>query len=337
MEFEFPKLEPKITKDFLLSKNSEETYMQTYLGVSVKKGLQISALRRDKKPTASFYRNKKGELIYHDFGIGFHGNFIAVVMYINNCDFKQALNIIGEDFGYISKSSDRKPIQIKQSSEVIDEKQETTIQIEKQDFPENELKWWESFGITLKTLQKFKVFSCKNIFLNDTYYCSSSKYNPIYGYYYGKRNSIELWKIYFPRKNSYRFLSNINNSIIQGAKQLPQNGDFLVITKSQKDVMLLYEIGIPAIAPHSETQFISTRQLNVLKQRFKHIIVCYDNDITGIHRMRIIKKQYPELNYFFIPRNLAKDPSDLYKKLHNPELFKSYVEQLKEYYAKKEN
>jgi hypothetical protein len=32
-------IEPKITKEFLLSKNSEETYMAHYLGIPVKKGL----------------------------------------------------------------------------------------------------------------------------------------------------------------------------------------------------------------------------------------------------------------------------------------------------------
>jgi hypothetical protein len=31
--------EPKITKEFLLSKNSEETYMSYYLKVPIKKGL----------------------------------------------------------------------------------------------------------------------------------------------------------------------------------------------------------------------------------------------------------------------------------------------------------
>ena len=83
MGISIPITEPKITKEFLLSKNSEETYMSTYLGIPVKRGLQISPLRRDRKPTASCYRNKKGELIVHDFGIGFNENFIGVVMHLN--------------------------------------------------------------------------------------------------------------------------------------------------------------------------------------------------------------------------------------------------------------
>ena len=60
-------IEPKITKDFLLSYNSEETYMSFYLGIPIKKGLFCSPLRKHNTPTCSFYRNKQGDLIFKDF------------------------------------------------------------------------------------------------------------------------------------------------------------------------------------------------------------------------------------------------------------------------------
>ena len=65
MNFTF---EPKITKGYLLSKYSEETYMEYYLGIKVKKGLFRSPLRQDNTPTCSFYRNKSGELISGEHG-----------------------------------------------------------------------------------------------------------------------------------------------------------------------------------------------------------------------------------------------------------------------------
>ena len=58
MDFTTPDLTTKITKEFLLSKNSEETYMTTYLGHPVTPGLHVSPLRNDHRPTASFHRNK---------------------------------------------------------------------------------------------------------------------------------------------------------------------------------------------------------------------------------------------------------------------------------------
>lgn len=54
---------------------------------------------------------------------------------------------------------------------------------------------------------------------------------------------------------------------------MPKNGDLLIIQKSMKDVMCLYELGITAIAPNSENLFLSDKQLEAVKNRFKRIIV----------------------------------------------------------------
>lgn len=332
MNFQTPKLEPKITKEFLLSKNSEETYMSTYLRVPIKRGLFCSPLRKDHKPTCSFCHSKKGELMYHDFGTGFHENFVGVVMEIHKCSYQEALNIIAEDFGYLSKAEDRPAVKIKVSNVKLEEKTETLIQIKPKAFSEQELKWWKGFGVTEKTLKKYKVFSCDSIFLNGDYFSSSSPRVPIYGYYCGKKNGQELWRIYFPSKRSFRFLSNVGKSYIQGAKQLPKTGDVLLITKSQKDVMLAYELGIPAIAPCSEVLFLSNKQIQHLKKRFKTIVVCYDTDITGIHNLKQIKVKHPDLHTFFIPRKYGvKDISDFFKKYGEEETRRLAGELLKYY------
>lgn len=332
MNFQTPKLEPKITKEFLLSKNSEETYMSTYLRVPIKRGLFCSPLRKDHKPTCSFCHSKKGELMYHDFGTGFHENFVGVVMEIHKCSYQEALNVIAEDFGYISKAEDRPAVKIKVSNVKLEEKTETLIQIKPKAFSEQELKWWKGFGVTEKTLKKYKVFSCDSIFLNGDYFSSSSPRVPIYGYYCGKKNGQELWRIYFPSKRSFRFLSNVGKSYIQGAKQLPKTGDVLLITKSQKDVMLAYELGIPAIAPCSEVLFLSNKQIQHLKKRFKTIVVCYDTDITGIHNLKQIKVKHPDLYTFFIPRKYGvKDISDFFKKYGEEETRRLAGELLKYY------
>lgn len=253
--------------------------------------------------------------MFHDFGTGFHENFVGVVMEIHKCSYQEALNIIAEDFGYISKAEDRPAVKIKVSNVKLEEKTETLIQIKPKAFSEQELKWWKGFGVTEKTLKKYKVFSCDSIFLNGDYFSSSSPRVPIYGYYCGKKNGQELWRIYFPSKRSFRFLSNVGKNYIQGAKQLPKTGDVLLVTKSQKDCMLAYELGIPAIAPCSEVLFLSNKQIQHLKKRFKTIVVCYDTDITGIHNLKQIKVKHPDLHTFFIPRKYGvKDISDFFKK-----------------------
>lgn len=308
-----------ITKDYLLSKNSQETYLTYYLGLPIKKGLFRSPLRSDKKPTAAFYKNKHGDVIFKDFGSDFSGNFIAVVMEKYKVSYYKALKIIANDFGYIEDPKlvrCDKPIEI--SNVVFNETKNADIRVQIQDFTKEELKWWLNFGITEKTLKKFKVFSCATVWLNGYVFTKSTSAHPVYGYYRGKdKNGNELWRIYLPnhRSKEPRFLSNWKKTMLQGAKQLPKEDKLLVITKSLKDCMTLYELGITAIAPNSENLFVTEAQYNKLKQRFKKIVIFYDNDLAGISNMNKFRKQFPDIIPFWIPRKYGcKDVSDFVDK-----------------------
>lgn len=100
--------------------------------------------------------------------------------------------------------------------------------------------------------------------------------------------------------------------------------------------MTLYEYGIPAIAPNSENLFITDRQYQILKNKFKTIILFYDNDLPGIKGMNKIKKKYPELRVLYIPRNYkAKDISDFRKK-YGKKRTKELIDQAKSYINGKE-
>ena len=102
--------------------------------------------------------------------------------------------------------------------------------------------------------------------------------------------------------------------MLQGAHQLPAEGDLLVVTKSMKDVMCLYSLGLTAIAPNSENLFLTESQFEKLSKRFKKIVVFYDNDLPGIHNMNQIRKKF-NIDCIFIPRSYgAKDISDFHAK-----------------------
>lgn len=305
----------KITKELILSRFSEEQIMEFYLHVPIKKGLFRSPLRKDREPTCSFYRNRKGELIFKDFATGQHLNIFGVVQSLFGCDYFDSLKIIANDFGIVRDSSLIKNVgKINQNPIRIKDKEMSKIQIEIQDFTDLELKWWAKYGITLDILKKFNVFSCKHVFLNDQLFAKSQQHCPIFGYYGKKYQGYELWRCYFPKRTSFRFITNWPSKKIQGYDQLPKKGKLLIITKAMKDTMCLYSMGISAIAPNSETQFISDIMLEDLKKRFDNIVVLYDNDLTGISFMNKIKKKHPELIYTWIPRHLgSKDISDFYK------------------------
>lgn len=331
MDFQF---QPKLTKELILSRFSEEQIMEYYLHIPIKKGLFRSPLRRDKEPTCSFYRSGREDLIFKDFATGQHLNAFGVVQSLFNCDYFEALKIIANDFGIIrDKSIARNPGKINSNPVQIKDREMSKIQIEVQDFSELELKWWGKYGIDLSILKKFDVYSCKHLFLNGQLFAKSQQHCPIFGYYGKKYQGLELWRCYFPKRTSFRFITNWPSKKIQGYDQLPKQGKLLVITKSMKDVMCLYSCGITACAPNSETQFVSDSVLEDLKKRFKHIVVLFDNDETGISFMNKIKKKHPDLIYTWIPRHYnAKDISDFYKEYGRKEtlnIIKEFVLWLK--------
>ena len=334
LDFDFT-IENKLSSEYILSKISEESIMHFYLGIDIKKkGLFRSPLRLDKNPTCSLFRNSKGKLIFKDFATDQYLDCWNVVMTIYNCSFREAIRIVANDFGLVHDSSipkNKGTIDI--SIPKVEEKEFSKIQVEIQDFSESELKWWSKYGITLDILKRYNVYSCKHVFLNGKLIAESKQHFPIFGYYGKKYHNEELWKIYFPKRKEYRFMGNYPAKKMQGYDQLPKTGKICVITKSQKDTMTLYSLGIPACAPNSETVIPSDAIIEDLKKRFTYVIALWDNDYTGITFLNKFKRKHPELIYTWLPRDSgAKDISDFYKiygKKRTQELIKDYLIWLK--------
>jgi hypothetical protein len=318
----------RVTKQFLLNNITEEECMSFYLGIIPDRDLHTNPLRNDKHPTASFYRASNGELIFKDWKTGFYANFVDVVMEKFNVPFTKALNIIAHDFGLVKRPSyESHEAAIVYDGAKVDIKSETIIQAETQDFTDTQLTWWAGFGISRETLKLYHVYSVKNVFLNGNFMYSATEGCPIYGYYFGKEDGRELWKMYFPIRKQYRFL--LNNNKLQGVKQLPQSGEILVITKSLKDVMVLHELGIPAVAPQAESVIINSRQFNALKKRFKTIIFNGDWDGAGQRFMGESRRRYPSICLSFInKKKFGKDISDFVKK-HGIIKAKALIEKLR--------
>ena len=335
MNFSLIETPKKLTKDLILSSLSEEQIFSFYIGGDVRgKKLFRSKLRVDKTPTCSLYRNNRGVLIYKDFATGQYLDVFAYVQEMFKCSYPEALRIIANDFNILKDSSlNKNKGKIISKDFKIEEKEFSKIQIEVQDFTELELKWWSKYGITLNILKKYNVYSCKHVFLNGQLVAKSQQHCPIYGYYGKKYRGEELWRIYFPKRKEFRFMGNWPTKKVQGLDYIPEKGNLLVITKSMKDVMCFYSMGITAIAPNSETQFIPEPVLEDLKKRFKYIVTLFDNDETGIKFLNKVKREHPELIYTWIPRDSgAKDISDyyaLYKKGKTIKLIKEFITWLK--------
>lgn len=325
----------QITKQFILDKIPEERMMEFYLGVPVKKGLFRSPLRLDKTETCSYYRNKSGTLVMHDFSGAFHGDVFAVVMHKFNCSFGEALAIIANDFDLVKNPTIKKnKAKLEYDGAVMDEDSKTAIiQVEIRPFQQYELDWWAKYGITEKTLKKYKVFSCKNVWLNGNIFHLEKDNQLVFGYYGGTKDGIELWRIYFPQRRSkqYKFISNWSASKLQGAKQLDtENTDFVVIQKAMKDLMLMHEYNIPSVAPTSENTPISDKTLNKLRSKYKKIVYWFDGDPPGLEALRKVKEKHPDIICYSLDLSKAKDVSD-FRKYHGKKATDKLIEEFKEY------
>jgi hypothetical protein len=119
-----------LTKEFILSKVSEEEIFEHY-GIKVQRGLFCSKIRNDKHPTVSFYRNKSGRLIMHDFGDSSFIDCFAYVQIIFNTSYYMALQIIANDFKLINRPDI--PVnraKIKYSGTKIEKNETSRIQVE---------------------------------------------------------------------------------------------------------------------------------------------------------------------------------------------------------------
>lgn len=294
-----------ITLDYILSKVTEYDIYARYLGQFKIGFIYNSPFRKDKNPSFGIFRSRKsGRLLFKDHGNGECGDVIKFVeLYTGITNYNDLLKQIVKDMQITNNT-------VLHSTKEIEKDNETVIGVVRQDWTDIDKNYWSQFGITLNTLKKFKVSSIKYYLCNGIVKSIYKDENPMYAY-----KVYDHFKIYKPLADKYtKWRNNLTENDIQGYEQLPKNGDLLIITKSLKDVMVLYEMGYNAISPSSESTFIPDKALEVLKKRFKRILLCFDRDVAGCKNMRKISFK-TGLNGFLVHKKFqSKDISDAVKR-----------------------
>lgn len=205
-------------------------------------------------------------------------------------------------------------------------------------FNETDRIFWSKSRITEHTLNKYNVrplhsFSSVNQ-EGKSYTLTETAQEPMYGYVGDK-----YIKIYRPR-SEMRFLyaGDLGDNYCFGLDQLSAKGDLLFITGGEKDVMSLAANGFHAICFNSETTLIPTSVLMLLSYRFKHIVLLYDMDKTGLE---VSAKRQEELKPFALKRLLLplsgtkeeKDVTDYFALGHtHDDLLKLFLNHLDSLY-----
>lgn len=265
-------------------------------GADLQKGRFSSPLRKDKNPSCdSFIIDNK--VIMKDFTTGESFDLIKLVQRKYNLSFQQALYKIYDDSGMhinFNNSSHKTRLSSRK----------TVIKVNSYPLDNNNAEFFKKYGISLSTLQKYNVYRLFCYWINDNVYYPG-KNSFVY-----KFSQREL-KIYLPGRKEGKsyFLTNCSGDIMEGYNQLPPSGELLIITKSLKDVMVLYEMNYNAVAPLSETSVINKSLMADLQIRFNKIIVLFDRDMGGLIGARRLLHDY-NLPFIFIKDQYAKDISD---------------------------
>ena len=288
----------------LLDKLDDYTIYSYYLGPFKPGKLMNSPLRNDDRmPSFAIFSTKDGALLFKDHGTGVAGNAIKFIKLYRGIETRDELE--RELLKIVRKTNPNMEIRTNNHTRLVGSGV-TNIGIVRQPFTDVDKRYWKQFHISIDTLKTFNVFSIKYFLCNNTVRGIYKEDNPMYAY-----KVDDKFKIYRPLSSKYtKWRTNLTNNNVQGYTQLPEFGNLLIITKSLKDVMCLYEMGYSAIAASSETTFIPEDVLKALRSKWKHIVILYDRDKTGMKTAREYSKQY-KLDAIFVNKKFkAKDISD---------------------------
>lgn len=285
----------------------------------------LSEFYKDKNPDCRIFYDRKGNLIYKDFGeLDHYFNCFYYIMFKYGCSYKEALRVVSKDFDILKINNNYRPKILE-----IENKQFSNIHLNKiniipRDWNLYDYKYWfNQYSINFEDLDEDGIIPCRNMVLtkNDrTITFTNTNENPIYAYkeYDWESNEFLGYKIYTPLNSNKNFkfiaCNNISKSIINWNK-LPEKGDLLLITKSRKDRLCCKKLSFDSIATQNEGMFLPEKLAENIKSRFKKILILFDNDEQGIKSANKIQSLYG-FKCIFIPLEYeCKDISELIAKI----------------------
>lgn len=321
---------PNLTKDYILSKITQEQIFEKYLGIPVESNsttLVRSPLRaNDNIPTCSFYYSENGKLRFRDWAGYFWGDCFDAVgykLYVDSKDkkgFGVILDQIARDFR-LHKYSDS----LIDTGSTFDEreantkvKRKTIITFKGRIWNKWDADFWKSGNISSKNLEEARVYPCAYIWVNNNLIYNFKPNDPAYAYYFTP-NDI---KIYFPLRTTYRFIGNTN--YLQGIDLLVPDR-IGIITKSYKDVLSMRTFNLQAISPSSESTPISPIQWSKLKWTCNHWFTLLDFDRQGVVMTNKLRKLYPVQPLFFGNFHFPKFSNKHYRAFKNVKDFYDFV------------
>lgn len=298
----------------ILERVDEYTLYCKYLGYEPMLSTKYSSPIRtaDEDPSFSIYDSRKQdrEFFWKDNGAGEGGDIFKLIKLIYGyTSTKDVYKRVDIDFK-LGFTDGVKPPEGKIIEHVLGSRRpDTKIRIHSKHFTVEDLKYWAQFGITYKTLIIFKVKSVKYYWLHDFQDIPTKPRGLAFAY-----EILTKYKIYQPFMPMYKFRNDYTEQCLGGFAQLKYVSDTLIITKSEKDVMTLFELGYESVCARSENTLIPEPFLRHFHFKYKRILILFDNDM----KHKGDSYQEPKV-YIPVDRLGTKDISD-YRKMYGEQL-----------------
>ena len=292
-----------LKKDLILEKtNSGLNVFRHYISCNWRVGHNfLNPLYKDSRASCNIYYDRRSSSYkMKDFGNdSYSGDCFYIVGKIkgldcnNSKDFIEILKTINYDLSLGIEYKDESfivPLKMKSDKQKEQSENIPVHSLRKgkpysafqQSFSAKEMEFWQQYGILPYILKNYKVLSLNEFKSENSegkpFIFRSTDKEPVFAYQ-GKR----YIKIYRPF-SEIRFLyaGILPENYCFGLEQLPAKGDTLFITGGEKDVLSLASRGYNAICFNSETSIIPKTLIKKLSYRFKHLILIYDTDKTGL-------------------------------------------------------
>lgn len=323
----------KLTTENILSYLHPLDIFKRYASYFKRKDVKFkSEFRKDPNPSA-IINKYKDTYLYKDFGEYGASNCFQFVGRKLGISFMDVLSQINHDFNLGLESTNTGPMKpcIYKPRSIISHDYKTIIKVKRRKFETHDLKWWYEQSWLLSMLQAAKISPISHYRLTSEkkgiydrlHVCD--KYTYSMDYYWNK--GIFRRKIYAPKEPAYRkWVSNVDNTVVQGWDLLPKHGDIVFISSSFKDIGPFWRLfNFPvAIAPNSESSFIPNEVFwSKIHKNFKHKIIYFDNDNSGIKKAKQFSQIY-KIPYIHNPLRAPKDPSDTWR-LDNGRTFRNIL------------
>lgn len=321
--------EHSITLEDVLARTTEFGILYHYFNVSELPTVIHSPLRQDSRPSFGLYTLDGKRVHYTDLATKDRGGLFDLLMKYWGESYKGMLNHLWKDLPSFSNAnvqfnsmkSERSYQYQSLKSRNID------LQCKVREWRDYDIEYWASYGISLEWLKYADIYPISHKIVireGQRYVFGADKY--AYAYIERKEGKVTL-KIYQPyNKGGYKWSNRHDRSVISLWTKVPEYGDRICICSSMKDALCLWaNTGIPALAIQGEGYGMSNTAIGELKRRYSHIYILLDNDEAGLQDAVKLSESTGFTNIVLPKVNDAKDISDLYKSLQDPNRFRGII------------